>query len=81
MYFCKQIYVRLQAALRAGKEEVDDIDGERIKMPKLKSRHMQSRHMQDRLDVMWAAYGRGQPRDMERITIKERLATVNLKGW
>ena len=76
MYFCKQIYVRLQAALRAGKEEVDDIDGERIKMPKLKSRHMQ-----DRLDIMWAAYGRGQPRDVERITIKERLATVNLKGW
>ena len=42
MYFCKQIYVRLHKI--TGKEEVDDIDGERIKMPKLKSRHIK-RHM------------------------------------
>ena len=51
---------RLQAVLNARLNgdslPLTDIDGDEIHMPKLVSLHMQ-----DRLDVMWAAYGRGQP--------------------
>ena len=51
---------RLQAVLNARLNgdslPLTDIDGDEIHMPKL-----ESPHMQDRLDVMWAAYGRGQP--------------------
>ena len=51
---------RLQAVLNARLNgdslPLTDIDGDEIHMPKL-----ESPHMQDRLDVMWVAYGRGQP--------------------
>ena len=46
----------LNARLNGDSLPLTDIDGDEIHMPKLVSPHLQ-----DRLDVMWVAYGRGQP--------------------
>jgi hypothetical protein len=55
--------VRLQAALTAEENHVEDIDGVHINMPMLRK---ERRHMQDRLKVMWDAYK--QPTHTQHIT-------------